>query len=109
VKRLALILTLTVTSTAAFAGPASAQQDEYTDPFRWKKCNARVDSNLKITAARSMRCKSAKRVMRRHDGSISHRFSTSGFRCKLIKGRPISGVWRCKKGRVKAFRFAFGD
>jgi hypothetical protein len=100
---------MTLTSTAAFAGPAAAQDEEYTDPFRWSKCNVRVNANLKITAARSMRCRSAKRVMRRHDGSISRRFSTSGFKCKLIKGRRISGVWRCKKGRVKAFRFAFGD
>jgi hypothetical protein len=109
VKRLALILILTLTSTAAFAVPASAQDEGYVDPFAWRKCNAKVDFNLKITAARSMRCRGAKRVMSRYDGSISRKFSTSGFTCKLVKGRPISGVWRCKKGRAKAFRFAFGD
>jgi hypothetical protein len=108
-KRLALILTLTVTSTAAVAVPSAAQQDGYTDPFAWKKCNSKLDANLKITAARSMRCKAARRVMGRYDGEISRRFQTEGFRCKLVKGEPISGIWRCKKGRAKAFRFAFGD
>jgi hypothetical protein len=109
VKRLALILILTLSTAAAFAAPAMAQDEDYADPFGWKKCNARVDFNLKITAARGMRCKAARRVMVRYDGSISRRFRTQGFSCRLVKGRPISGIWRCKKGRTKAFRFAFGD
>jgi hypothetical protein len=109
VKRLALILILTLSTATAFAVPAAAQDEDYTDPFAWKKCSAKVDFNLKITAARNMRCRAAKRVMARHDDSISRKFSTSGFKCKLVKGRPISGIWRCKKGRTKAFRFAFGD
>jgi hypothetical protein len=111
-KRLALILTLLVTSAAATAGPAAAQRggDEgYVDPFSWKKCNLRVDSNSKIVAARDMRCRAARRVLRRHDGSYTRKFKAGAFKCKLVKGRPISGVWRCKKGRAKAFRFAFGD
>lgn len=111
-KRLALILTLTLTSAAAVAIPSAAQQggqDRYTDPFAWKKCASKVDANLKITAARSMRCKAAKRVMGRYDGQISRKFKTEGFSCKVVKGEPISGIWRCKKGRSKAFRFAFGD
>jgi hypothetical protein len=109
VKRLALILILTLSTTTAFAAPAAAQDEQYSDPFGWKKCSARVDFNLKITAARGMRCRAAKRVMARHDRSIARRFRTQGFRCRLVKGRPISGVWRCNKGRAKAFRFAFGD
>jgi hypothetical protein len=109
VKRLALILVLTLSAATASAVPTAAQDDQYTDPFAWRKCSAKVSSNLKITAVRRMRCKAAKRVMRRYDGSISRRFSTAGFSCKLAKGRPISGIWRCKKGSRRAFRFAFGD
>jgi hypothetical protein len=48
-------------------------------------------------------------VLRRYDGQISRKFTAGAFSCKRVKGRPISGVWRCKKGRTKAFRFAFGD
>jgi hypothetical protein len=108
-KRLALILTLTVTSAAATAGPAAAQDQGYVDPFSWKKCSAKVDSNSKVVAARNMSCRSARRVLRRYDGSYSRKFRAGAFNCKLVKGRPISGIWRCKKGRTKAFRFAFGD
>jgi hypothetical protein len=32
----------------------------------------------------------------------------NGFHCRLVAGRPISGQWRCTRGR-KAFRFEFGD
>jgi hypothetical protein len=88
--------------------PTTAQDDEYTDPFAWKKCSTKGSSNLKITAVRRMRCKAAKRVMHRYDGSISRRFSTAGFNCMRVKGRAINGIWRCKKGSSKAFRFAFG-
>ena len=108
-KRLALILTLTVTGAAAAATPAAAQDQGYVDPFQWKKCSHKVNDNSKVIAARNMSCRSARRVLRRHDGQISKTFQTSGFNCKRVKGRPISGVWRCKKGRTKAFRFAFGD
>jgi hypothetical protein len=106
-KRLALILTLTATS-AAVPAPAAAQDEGYTDPFAWKKCRHTVDSNLKITAARNMRCKAARRVMSRYDGQHSRRFQAGRFACRLVKGRPTSGIWRCKNGR-KAFRFAFRD
>ena len=96
--------------TAALAVAVSpAAAGGYTDPFAWKKCNHKVDFNLKITAVRNMRCRGARSVMRRHDGSIARKFKApSGFNCKLVKGRPISGIWRCKNGK-KAFRFAFGD
>jgi hypothetical protein len=106
VIRLVLILTLTLTTALTVA--TSSASAGYVDPFGWKKCHHKVDFNLKITAAKNMRCKGAKRVMKNHDGSISRKFTTSGFRCKLVKGRPVSGVWRCTKGR-KAFKFAFGD
>jgi hypothetical protein len=109
VKRLALTLILTLSTATAFAVPAAAQDEDYTDPFAWKKCSAKVDFNLKITSARSMRCKAAKRVMANYDGSIKRKFKAGAFNCKLVRGRPISGIWRCKKGRTKAFRFAFGD
>jgi hypothetical protein len=74
-----------------------------------RDCNHKVDFNLKITSARNMRCRAARRVMRRHDSSIARHFEApNGFRCDLVEGRPISGIWRCTRG-VKAFRFAFGD
>jgi hypothetical protein len=96
--------------TAALAVAVSpAAAGGYTDPFAVKKCNTKVSSNLKITQVRNMRCRGARRVMRRYDGSIARNFKApNGFSCKLIKGRPISGVWRCKNGK-RAFRFAFGD
>ena len=74
-----------------------------------RDCNHAVDFNLKITSARNMRCRAARRVMRRNDRSIAPNFNApNGFRCSLVEGRPISGIWRCTRG-VKAFRFAFGD
>jgi hypothetical protein len=108
-KRAALILVLTLSGAVALAPASVAQEEGYVDPFAWRKCSHKVDFNLKITAVRNMRCKGARRVMRRYDGSIARKFQTEGFKCKLVKGRPISGIWRCKKGRTKAFRFAFGD
>jgi hypothetical protein len=93
-------------ATAVAVSPAGAG---YVDPFAWKKCHTKVSSNLKITAVRGMRCRGAQRVMRRYDGSIARRFKApSGFRCKLVKGRPSSGVWTCTN-KPKVFRFAFGD
>ena len=108
-KRLALILTLTLTLTSAASVAAAPPDAGYTDPFAWKKCHHKVDFNLKITAARNMRCRAARKVMRRYDGSIARRFDApDGFRCKRVKGRPVSGIWRCSK-KQKAFKFAFGD
>ena len=95
--------------TAALAVAVSpAAAGGYTDPFAWKKCNHKVDFNLKITAVRNMRCRGARGVMRDYNGSISRRFKTDGFSCKRVKGRAISGIWRCKRSQ-KAFKFAFGD
>ena len=74
-----------------------------------RQCNHKVDFNLKIVSARNMGCRAARRVMRRHRGSIARHFDApNGFHCDLVEGRPISGIWRCTKER-KAFRFAFGD
>jgi hypothetical protein len=107
VNRLAIILTLTVIAAAAVGvSPAGAG---YIDPFAPRKCNAKVNANMKITQARNMSCRSARRVMRRYHGSVKRSFTApSRFKCKLVKGRVVSGVWRCKKPS-KAFRFAFGD
>jgi hypothetical protein len=74
-----------------------------------RDCNHKVDFNLQITSARNMRCRAARRVMRRHDAPIARHFEApNGFHCDLAEGRAISGIWRCTRG-VKAFRFAFGD
>jgi hypothetical protein len=102
VSRPALIL-IAAFALAAWPASAGARADVV------RTCNHKVDFNLKITSARNMRCRAARGVMRRHEGSIARHFDApDGFRCNLVEGRPISGIWRCTKGR-KAFRFAFGD
>jgi hypothetical protein len=101
-KRVALAL---MTAAAIAAWPPSAGATAAVV----RKCDHKVDFNLKITSARNMRCRTARRVMRRYEGSIARHFDApNGFRCNLVEGRPISGIWRCTKER-KAFRFAFGD
>jgi hypothetical protein len=93
-----------VGALVAIAFPASSAGSAIV-----RDCNHKVDFNLKITSARNMRCRAARRVMRRHDSSIARHFNApNGFRCDLVEGRLISGIWRCTRG-VKAFRFAFGD
>jgi hypothetical protein len=105
VKRVALAL-LVAASVAAWPSSAGASD---AAGAAVRKCNHKVDFNLKIVSARNMRCRAARRVMRRHEGSIARHFDApDGFRCDLVEGRPISGIWRCTKER-KAFRFAFGD
>jgi hypothetical protein len=65
--------------------------------------------NVLISSARNMKCKTAKRDMRRYRGSIKKRFKTpGGFRCHRVSGGRLGGQWRCVKGR-KAYRFEFGD
>ena len=101
-KRSALAL---IAAAALGAWPAGA--GARVDVVR--TCNHKVDFNLKITSARNMRCRAARRVMRRYQGSIARHFDApNGFRCDLVAGRPISGIWRCTN-ETKAFRFAFGD
>ena len=74
-----------------------------------RDCNHKIDFNLKITSARNMRCRAARRVLRRHNGPIARHFGTpDGFGCDLVQGRLISGIWRCTRG-AKAFRFDFAD
>ena len=56
-----------------------------------------------------MSCRTAKRDLRRHKGSIGVRFRTpGGFRCTRVSGTALAGQWRCVKGR-KAYRFEFSD
>jgi hypothetical protein len=56
-----------------------------------------------------MRCKTARRDLRRHVGSISFRFRTpGGFTCTRVSGNALAGQWRCVKKR-KAYRFEFSD
>jgi hypothetical protein len=101
VKRLVITLTLILTTaTAVSVSPASAG---YVDPFGWKKCNKQVDG-VKITAAKDMGCRGAKRVIARYDGSYSRNFSAGKFSCKLVKGKVSAGTWRCKN-KSKAFKF----
>ena len=91
---------LVLLATAAPSGAA---------PLRLRDCAAKADFNLEISSARNMRCRTAKRDLRRHHGSIGFRFRTpGGFRCTRVAGNALAGQWRCVKGR-KAYRFEFSD
>ena len=69
-------------------------------PAKVRSCHTRADFNLLISSARNMRCKTARRDLRRHVGSISFRFRTpGGFRCKRVSGNALAGQWRCVKQR----------
>jgi hypothetical protein len=85
------------------AAPAEAA------PTKLRDCNTRADFNLLISSARNMFCRTARRDLRRHRGSISFRFNTpGGFACTRAAGTELAGQWRCVKGR-KAYRFEFAD
>ena len=78
-------------------------------PLRLRSCDTRADFNLHISSARNMFCRTARRDLRRHVGSISFSFRTpGGFRCTRVSGNALVGQWRCVKGR-KAYRFEFSD
>jgi len=78
-------------------------------PAKVRDCHTHADFNLLISSARNMRCKTARRDLRRHHGSISFRFRTpGGFTCTRVSGSALGGQWRCVKQR-KAYRFEFGD
>ena len=65
--------------------------------------------NTKISSARNMSCRSARKEFRRYNRPIHRRFRTpGGFRCKRVSGTRLGGQWRCVKGS-RAFRFEFGD
>jgi hypothetical protein len=98
--RAALALTVVLLGSAA---PSEAA------PTRLRSCSTKADFNLLITSARNMFCRTARRDLRRHQGSIGFRFSTpGGFNCMRVSGTALGGQWRCVKGR-KAYRFEFGD
>jgi hypothetical protein len=107
VKRLALILVLTMTAAAALAAAPAGAQEQYIDPFAWKKCSTKVNSHLKVVQANNIKCRGAKRVIGRYHGSIKRKFKApSGFRCKRVKGKATNGVWRCASS-TKAFKFKY--
>ena len=85
------------------AGPSASA------PGRLRSCSTNADFNLHISSARNMLCRTARRDLRRHKGSISFTFRTpGGFRCTRVSGTSLGGQWRCVKGR-KAYRFEFAD
>jgi hypothetical protein len=101
-----LIRAALVTSVVVLLGTAAPTG---AAPTRVRDCSAKADFNLEISSARNMRCRTAKRDLRRHKGSIGFRFRTpGGFRCVRASGTALGGQWRCVKGR-KAYRFEFGD
>ena len=98
--RAALAMTVVLLGAAA---PSEAA------PARVRDCNAKADFNLVVSSARNMRCRTAKRDLRRHRGSIGFRFTTpGGFRCMRVSGSSLGGQWRCVKGD-RAYRFEFAD
>ena len=104
-RRLSVVLVLVVlTAVALLALPGASAGSAVV-----RTCNHAVDFNLKIISARNMRCRAARRVMRRNDRPIGVNFAApNGFRCKLAQGGPLGGIWRCTRGD-KAFRFDFAD
>jgi hypothetical protein len=93
----------------ALLAPLAAAAPSVAAPARVRDCAAKVDFNLEISSARNMRCRTAKRDLRRHRGSISRRFRTpGGFRCTRVSGTALGGQWRCVR-ELKAYRFEFGD
>ena len=101
-KRLALVL-IAAFALASLPAGAGARPDVV------RTCNHKLDFNLKITSARNMRCRAARRVMRRHRKSIAPHFNApNGFHCDLVRGSGSAASWRCTRGG-KAFRFLFGD
>lgn len=104
-RRLSVVLVLVVlTAVALLALPGASAGSAVV-----RSCNHAVDFNLKIISARNMRCRAARRVMRRNDRPIGVNFAApNGFRCKLAQGGPLGGIWRCTRGD-KAFRFDFAD
>src|SRR4051812_50138882 len=78
-------------------------------PAKVRSCHTRADFNLLISSARNMRCKTARRDLRRHVGSISFRFRTpGGFRCKRVSGNALAGQWRGGE-QGQAHRLAVSD
>ena len=83
-RRLSVVLVLVVlTAVALLALPGASAGSAVV-----RSCNHAVDFNLKIISARNMRCRAARRVMRRNDRPIGVNFAApNGFRCKLSRGR----------------------
>jgi hypothetical protein len=101
-------LLIAALSAALLALPAAAA-DAGTSAAKVRSCNASVDFNLKISSARNMTCKAAKREQKSYKGSIGRKFDTpGGFHCKRVSGSAEGGQWRCHKGK-RAYRFEFGD
>jgi hypothetical protein len=106
VKRLALIIVLAMTAATAVSVSPAGAQGKYIDPFAWKKCSTKVTRHLKVIQVNNIKCRGAKRVIGRYHGSIKRKFTTSGYHCKRVKGKPTNGVWRCSS-RTKAFKFKY--
>ena len=104
--RIAAVACISSAALTATAVPAQGN----VQSSRVRDCNHWVSyPNTKISSARNMTCRRAKRDLRRYRGSISRRFKTpGGFRCRRVSGTRLGGQWRCVKGR-RAYRFEFGD
>ena len=100
-KRIAAITALLSVAAGMNAGAADAKV---------RNCHSWASyPNVLISSARNMKCKTAKKDMRRYKGSIKKHFTTpGGFHCHRVSGGRLGGQWRCVKGR-KAYRFEFGD
>ena len=98
-----LLASIALIAALGALAPASASA-------RVVDCNTWVHyPNTKISSARNMSCRSARKEFRRYRSSIRRRFRTpGGFRCRRVSGTRLGGQWRCVKGS-RAFRFEFGD
>jgi hypothetical protein len=103
VARLAVLVCALLTAAGA-AGSGPPARAAF-----FKHCNLQADATIVITSVRNMKCRNARREIRRYHGSIKYRFRTPHhFRCRRASGSRLGGQWRCKR-RSKVFRFAFGD
>ena len=108
--RRSLVVALTAIALGAAPGTSPGAASVGAEAARARNCDMfAYYPNLKITWARNMTCRAAKREMKRYNGSIKRRFRTpNGFDCRRVSGGELGGRWRCVK-ESRAFRFDFGD
>ena len=99
-----------VLSMLAWPGQPSAAAEPTARAAAVRDCNVYAYyPNVRISSARNMTCRRARRDFRRYGKPIGRRFRTpGGFRCRQVSGSRYGGQWRCVNGG-RAYRFEFGD
>ena len=107
IRALALPLLAGAILTGAGSAPASPPT-RGAGAAAVRDCNLFVAyPNTRITSARNMSCRTARRELRRYRRSIRRRFRTpGGFSCRRVSGGRARGRWRCTRG-ARGFRFVY--